>query len=52
MGREKAKVAETGVTFRSHLEGSLHELTPEWSVAIQHLLGAGLTMALDAVDNG
>ena len=41
-------ITETGVTFRSHLDGSLHELTPERSVAIQHLLGADVTMALDA----
>jgi queuine tRNA-ribosyltransferase len=40
-------IAETGVTFRSHLDGSLHELTPERSVEIQHLLGADITMALD-----
>src|SRR5436305_9754023 len=40
-------IAETGVTFRSHLDGSLHELTPERSVAIQHLPGADITVALD-----
>ena len=40
-------IAEAGVTFRSHLDGSLHELTPERSIAIQHMLGADLTMALD-----
>ncbi|MBO0738347.1 MAG: tRNA guanosine(34) transglycosylase Tgt, partial [Alphaproteobacteria bacterium] len=40
-------IAETGVTFRSHLDGSLYELTPERSVEIQHLLGADITMALD-----
>ena len=40
-------IAETGVTFRSHLDGSLHELTPERSVAIQHFLGADITMVLD-----
>jgi queuine tRNA-ribosyltransferase len=40
-------IAETGVTFRSHLDGSLHELTPERSIAIQHMLGADITMALD-----
>ncbi len=41
------KIAEDGVTFRSHLDGSAHLLTPERSVAIQHLLGADVTMALD-----
>jgi queuine tRNA-ribosyltransferase len=40
-------IAEAGVTFRSHLDGSLHQLTPERSVAIQHLLGTDITMALD-----
>ena len=40
-------MGEAGVTFRPHLDGSAHELTPERSVAIQHLLGADVTMALD-----
>ena len=40
-------IAETGVTFRSHLDGSLYELTPERSIEIQHLLGSDITMALD-----
>jgi queuine tRNA-ribosyltransferase len=41
------KIAEEGVTFRSHLDGSAHLLTPERSVEIQRLLGADLTMVLD-----
>jgi len=40
-------IAEAGVTFRSHLDGSLYELAPERSVAIQHLLGADITMVFD-----
>src|SRR5215470_17269420 len=40
-------IGEAGVTFRSHLDGGLYELTPERSIAIQHLLGADITMALD-----
>ncbi len=36
-----------GVTFRSHLDGSRHRLTPERSVAIQHALDATITMAFD-----
>jgi queuine tRNA-ribosyltransferase len=36
-----------GVTFRSHLDGSKHRLTPERSVAIQHALDATITMVLD-----
>src|SRR5690348_1755141 len=41
------KIGEEGVTFRSHLDGSAHLLTPERSIEIQHLLGADVTMALD-----
>src|SRR5437763_16670409 len=40
-------IAEAGVTFRSHLDGSLYELTAERSIAIQNVLGADITMALD-----
>jgi queuine tRNA-ribosyltransferase len=36
-----------GVTFRSHVDGSCHRLTPERSVEIQHLLGADVTMCFD-----
>ena len=38
---------EGGVTFRSHLDGTAHRLTPESSTAIQHQLDATVTMALD-----
>jgi queuine tRNA-ribosyltransferase len=38
---------EQGVTFRSHIDGSRHRLTPERSIEIQHLLGADVTMCLD-----
>ncbi len=41
------KIGEEGVSFRSHLDGSAHLLTPERSIAIQHLLGADITMAFD-----
>jgi queuine tRNA-ribosyltransferase len=44
---ELRKLDEDGVTFRSHLDGSAHRLTPERSVEIQHLLGADVTMCLD-----
>jgi queuine tRNA-ribosyltransferase len=40
-------IEERGVTFRSHLDGSLYSLTPERAIEIQHLLGADVTMALD-----
>ncbi len=36
-----------GVTFRDHLDGSLHRLTPEISIQIQHNLGADIIMAFD-----
>ena len=38
---------EGGVTFRSHLDGSKHRLTPERAVEIQHLLDATISMVLD-----
>ena len=41
------KMTEDGVTFQSHLDGSTHELTPERSVEIQHLLDSNITMVLD-----
>jgi queuine tRNA-ribosyltransferase len=41
------KIEEAGATFRSHLDGSAHLLSPERSVEIQRLLGADLTMAFD-----
>src|SRR6267143_2214762 len=40
-------ITEAGVTFRSHLDGSLHELTPERSIAIQMLRCSSVTRALD-----
>jgi queuine tRNA-ribosyltransferase len=36
-----------GVTFRSHLDGSKHRLTPERAMEIQHLLDSTVTMVLD-----
>ena len=41
------KIADSGVTFRSHIDGSLHTFTPEKSVAIQENLGADIIMAFD-----
>jgi queuine tRNA-ribosyltransferase len=41
------KVAEAGVTFRSHLDGAMVELTPERAVAVQILLGSDIAMQLD-----
>ncbi len=45
-----AKIREIdadGVTFRSHLDGSVHRFTPEKSIAIQENLGADIIMAFD-----
>src|SRR5690606_15355908 len=36
------KVAERGVTFRSHIDGALVELTPERAVEVQDLLGSDI----------
>lgn len=41
------EISEDGVVFRSHLDGSKHPLTPERSVAIQHMLDSNITMCLD-----
>ena len=41
------KITERGVTFRSHIDGSSHELTPERSIEIQGLLGSDIQMQLD-----
>ena len=38
---------ENGVTFRSHLDGTKYELTPERSIEIQHLLDSNITMCFD-----
>jgi queuine tRNA-ribosyltransferase len=41
------KLDETGVTFRSHIDGSAHALTPERSIEIQGLLDSDIQMQLD-----
>ncbi|HKT17168.1 MAG TPA: tRNA guanosine(34) transglycosylase Tgt [Stellaceae bacterium] len=41
------EIGEHGVVFRSHLDGTRMELTPERSIAIQRLLGAEIAMAFD-----
>lgn len=42
-----AKMSEEGVSFKSHLDGSKHMLTPERSMEIQRLLGSDIVMAFD-----
>ncbi|SHH24246.1 tRNA guanosine(34) transglycosylase Tgt [Marivita hallyeonensis] len=41
------KLTEKGVTFKSHIDGSKHELTPERSMDIQRLLGSDIVMCFD-----
>lgn len=40
-------IDDDGVTFKSHIDGSIHRLTPERSIAIQEALGADIVMAFD-----
>lgn len=42
-----AVIDDEGVTFTSHLDGSLHRFTPERSIEIQHALGADMFFAFD-----
>lgn len=42
-----ASIDNDGVTFKSHLDGSLHRLNPEISMQIQHGIGADITFAFD-----
>jgi queuine tRNA-ribosyltransferase len=41
------KLNEEGVTFKSHIDGSKHHLTPERSMEIQALLGSDIVMCFD-----
>lgn len=42
-----AIIDDDGVTFTSHIDGSLHRFTPERSIEIQHKLGADIMFAFD-----
>jgi queuine tRNA-ribosyltransferase len=44
---DRRKIEESGVRFRSHLDGSSHDLTPEKAVEIQANLGSDIAMVLD-----
>ena len=44
---EMRKIDEDGVTFKSHIDGSMHRLTPEKSIEVQQQLGADIIMAFD-----
>jgi queuine tRNA-ribosyltransferase len=41
------KLDEKGVTFKSHIDGSTHHMSPERSIEIQGLLGSDIQMQLD-----
>jgi queuine tRNA-ribosyltransferase len=44
---ELTKVTEEGVSFKSHLDGSRHLLSPERSIEVQRLLGSDIVMQFD-----
>ena len=46
------KLDEQGFTFRSHLDGSKHHLSPEEAVRVQGLIGADIQMQLDVCPPG
>lgn len=41
------KLSEKGVTFKSHVDGAVYEMSPERSIEIQGLLGSDIQMQLD-----
>lgn len=45
--KKLATIDDDGVTFKSHLDGSMHRLDPETSMQIQHGIGADITFAFD-----
>ena len=46
------KVTDVGVTFKSHIDGSMHHLTPEKSIQVQNDLGADIIMCFDQCPPG
>ncbi len=49
---DNARIDDDGVTFRSHIDGSSHRLTPERSIEIQATLGSDIAMAFDECPPG
>lgn len=49
---ENRKLTPNGCTFRSHIDGSKHEFTPENNVDTQRIIGADIIMALDECTPG
>jgi queuine tRNA-ribosyltransferase len=42
-----SKITPDGVTFQSHIDGSTHFISPEFSIEIQEALGSDIVMCLD-----
>lgn len=49
---EQRRISDDGVRFRSHIDGTLLELTPERAVQIQENLGSDIAMVLDECPPG
>ena len=49
---ERVKIADNGVIFSSHIDGSRIELTPERAIAVQSSLGSDIAMVLDECPPG
>jgi queuine tRNA-ribosyltransferase len=49
---DNVKIDDDGVTFRSHIDGSSHRVTPERSIEIQATLGSDIAMAFDQCPPG
>ena len=45
------QISDDGVLFKSHIDGSTHEFTPEKAISIQEQLGADIIMAFDECPN-
>jgi len=43
----KRDISEKGVRFKSHIDGSIHEFTPENIIDIQNIIGSDINMVLD-----
>ena len=46
-GESLVKITEEGATFKSHLDGSTHFLSPEKAIEVQQFIGADIIMAFD-----
>lgn len=48
----RCRIHDDGVTFRSHLDGTRYELTPEYAMEVEQALGADVAMVLDECPPG